>query len=111
MKIFSKIAVSVLALLVADYLIPGITIDGLYPAVISAVILIVMMFIARPILIILTLPVTIVTFGLFLFVINAILFYFVASFVEGFNVDGFLSALLGSIIVSLITAITNKLLK
>ena len=64
----------------------------------------------RPILVILTLPVTILTLGLFLFVINALLFWLVAEIVEGFRVTGFVAALVGSILYSLITLVTSWLL-
>ena len=64
----------------------------------------------RPILVILTLPATILTLGLFIFVINALLFWFVAEIVHGFRVTGFGAALLGSILYSIITLLTSWLL-
>jgi putative membrane protein len=64
----------------------------------------------RPILVILTLPVTILTLGLFLFVINAALFWLVAQVVKGFSVEGFLAALVGSLLYSLITLAVSWLL-
>ena len=64
----------------------------------------------KPILVILTLPITIVTLGLFIFVINAFIFLFVASLIEGFTVDGFIPALIGSILVSVISLITKHLI-
>ena len=110
MKIITRILISALALLLVAKFIPGIVVDGLYPAIIAAVILGVLNVVVKPILVVLTLPITIVTLGLFMFVINAALFLFVASFVDGFMVDGFLVALLGSLIVSVISAIGNKLI-
>ncbi|MFT7507687.1 MAG: putative membrane protein [Acidimicrobiales bacterium] len=107
-KIITRVLITALALILVAKLIPGITVVGLYPAIIAALLLGVLNLVVKPILIILTLPITIVTLGLFMFVINASLFTFVASFVEGFSVSGFWVALLGSLIVSIISAIGNK---
>lgn len=111
MKIFSRILVTALALLLVAELLPGIVVSGLYPALIAAVLLGVLNVFIRPILVILTLPITIITLGLFTFVINAILFWLVAHFVTGFDVDSFFSALLGSLIVSVVSAAGNKLIE
>ena len=108
MKIISRILVTALALLITAYLIPGIEVLGIYPAIIAALILGILNTIVKPILIILTLPITIVTLGLFMFVINAGLFIFAASFIDGFTVDGFWVALLGSLIVSVISSFGSK---
>jgi putative membrane protein len=107
-SLLTRILLGALALLLVANFIPGVAITGLYPAVIAAIILGVLNAIVRPILVILTLPITIVTLGLFVFVINAALFMFAASFIDGFSVSGFIPALLGSIVVSIITAIGNK---
>lgn len=109
MNIIIRVLVSALALLLVEWLIPGITIDSFYTAVIAAIVLGLLNLIARPILIILTLPITLVTLGLFLFVINAGLFLFTASFVDGFTVDGFLVALIGSVLVSVVSAVGNNM--
>ena len=110
MSIILRVLVSALALLIAAYFIPGIEIASLYIAVVAAVILGLLHLVVKPILVVLTLPITILTLGLFMFVINAALFLFAASFIEGFAVDGFLAALLGSVLVSIISAIGNKML-
>jgi len=109
MKVIAHVLITAFALLLVAHFVPGIVVEGLYTAIIAAVILGVLNLIVRPILVFLTLPITILTLGLFMFVINAALFLFVASFVEGFEVAGFLTALLGSLIVSVISAIGNKL--
>jgi len=109
MNIIIRVLVSALALLVTEWIVPGITIDSFYTAVIAAIILGLLNLIARPILIILTLPITILTLGLFIFAINAALFLFVASFVDGFNVAGFIPALLGSVLVSIVSTLGNKI--
>ncbi|MEX0916915.1 MAG: phage holin family protein [Candidatus Paceibacterota bacterium] len=99
---------AVTLLLLAQYL-SGIEVSGLYIAVIVALILGVLAVTIKPVLFILTLPINIITFGLFSFLLNAIIFWFVSTFVEGFVVDGFLPALLGSAIVSLASTIVHKL--
>ena len=108
-KIILRFASVVLGLFVAAYFIDGVSLDGLYPAIIVALILGFLNLIVRPMLVILTLPITIVTLGLFIFVINALLFFFVSTFVTGFTVNGFIPALLGSIVVSLVSATVHKL--
>ena len=109
MQILIKIVITAVALLVVEWLVPGITIDNFVTALIAAVILGLLNLIARPILVILTLPVTILTLGLFIFVINAALFLLAASFVDGFTVSGFIPALIGSLLVSIFSAMGNKL--
>lgn len=108
MKFIARLLITALALILVTYIVPGISVSGIYPAVIAALFLGLANAIIRPILIFLTLPITILTLGIFIFVINAVLFLFVASFVDGFGVDGFLSALLGSILVSIISGIANN---
>lgn len=109
MTIIIRILITALGLLLAAYLIPGIVVTSLYIAIITAIILGVLNLIARPILFVLTLPITLLTLGLFIFVINAALFWFTASFIDGFEVEGFIPAVLGSILVSLVSTVGNKL--
>lgn len=111
MKIITKVLLGALALLLAAELIYGIEIEGIYSAIIAAVILGILNAIVRPVLIILTLPINILTLGLFTFVINAALFAFAASFIEGFSVSGFIPALLGSLFVSIVSAVGNQLIE
>lgn len=94
---------SALALLAVAYLYPGVHVDSFFAAAVAALVLGLVNAVIRPVLVVLTLPVTIVTLGLFLFVINAALFWFVAQLVKGFAVEGFLAALVGSVLYSLIT--------
>jgi putative membrane protein len=97
------------ALLLVAYLYPGVTVEGFGAALIAALALGLVNALVRPILVILTLPVTVVTLGLFLFVINALLFWLVAEIVPGLRVTGFGAALVGSILYSLITLVTSWL--
>lgn len=108
--ILSRILLGAFALLLAAYLVTGIEVDTLYTAIIAAIILGVLHALVRPILFILTLPITIITLGLFHFVINAGLFMFAASFIEGFSVSSFWVALLGSLIVSVVNTIGSRIL-
>ena len=110
MTIIYHILITALGLLLAAYLIPGIEVSGFYIALIAAVILGLLNLIVRPIILLFTLPINILTLGLFTFVINAFMFWFAASFIDGFNVDGFLPALLGSLLVSLFTTVAYKLI-
>jgi putative membrane protein len=110
MKLLLKLVITALALLGVAYLIPSITVDSFYTALIVALILGLLNLTVRPILFVLTLPITILTLGLFIFVLNALIFWFAASFIEGFGVSGFLAALIGSLLVSLASTLANKLL-
>jgi putative membrane protein len=89
------------ALLLVAYLYPGVTIASFTAALIAALVLGLLNTIVRPLLVLLTLPVTLITLGLFLFVINALMFWGAASILEGFAVSGFVAALIGSVIYSL----------
>jgi len=108
MTIILKILFNALGLILIAELISGISVAGLYPAIIAAIVLGILNVIIKPILLILTLPITVVTLGLFAFVLNALLFLFAASFIEGFAVDGFWYAFLGSILMSVISTIGNR---
>jgi putative membrane protein len=98
------------ALLLVAYLYDGVQVTSFWAALIAALVLGLVNAVVRPILVILTLPVTILTLGLFLFVINALLFWFVAEVVKGFAVSGFVAALVGSLLYSVITLLTSWLL-
>ncbi len=91
-------------LLIANY-VPGITVDSIYTAIVAAIILGVFNAVLKPVLIVLTLPITLLTLGLFALVINAALFLFAASFIEGFAVVSFWYALLGSLLMSLVSTV------
>jgi len=96
-----------LALLAVAYLYPGVRVESFFSAAVAALALGLANALIRPILVVLTLPVTIITLGLFLFVINATLFWLVAQVIKGFYVQGFLAALVGSILYSLITLVVS----
>lgn len=108
MKLITRIAITALALLLVAKLPIGVEIEGLAPAIIAAVVLGILNTLVRPLLIILTLPITLLTLGLFILVINASLFLLASVFVEGFLVDSFFAAMLGSVLVSIVSSIANK---
>ncbi len=97
-------------LLLIPYLLPSISVDSFYTALITALILGLVNAIIRPVLVLLTLPITIVTLGLFILVINALMFWFVASFVEGFRVAGFWSAFWGAIVYGILSMVFTAVL-
>lgn len=88
-----------------SYVLSGVHIDNFITALMVAIVLAVLNAIVKPILIILTLPITILTLGLFLFVINALIILLAAHFVNGFRVDGFWWALLFSLLMSILTSL------
>ena len=98
------------ALLLVPYVLPSVSVDSFYTALITALILGFVNAVIRPIFVLLTLPITLVTLGLFILVINALMFWFVASFIEGFRVDGFWSAFWGSIVYSVLSIVFTALL-
>ena len=93
---------SALALLAVTYVYSGVQVSNFTSALIAAAVIGLLNMIVRPVLVVLTLPVTIVTLGLFLFVINALLFWAASGLLQGFNVNGFVAALIGSLIYSLL---------
>ena len=98
------------ALLALPYLFESIRIESFYTALIVALVLGLVNAVIRPVLVLLTLPVTLLTLGLFILVINALLFWFVASFIDGFTVTGFWSAFFGAIVYALISWALSALL-
>ena len=99
------------AIMSASYLLDGIHVSGFFSALFAAAILGVLNVFLRPVLLILTLPFNILTLGLFTFVINAILLMMVSGVISGFTVRDFGSALLGSLIISIVNAVLSALIK
>ena len=98
MKLMLVWLLNAVALLLVPMVVPGVHIDTLYSALVAVVILGLVNSVIRPLFILLTLPVTLLTLGLFLFVINALMFWFAGDILSGFRVDGFFAALFGSIV-------------
>lgn len=111
MNFILRLLLSALAVLLLANILPGVTVDSYGIAVLVAVVLSLLNLIVKPLLIILTLPVTLITLGLFLLVINAVIILLASKLVTGFSVDGFWTALLFSLLLSLLQAVLFTFLK
>lgn len=110
MKLLLKWLLSAAALLFVAYIYSGVEVKSFPAALIAAFVIGLFNAVLRPVLVVLTLPVTIVTVGLFLFVINALMFWAAASVLDGFHVTGFGAALLGSLIYSVLGVLIESAL-
>ncbi len=111
MKLVVKLLLTAFAVLVLSNLLSGIIVDDYMTAIIIAFVIAVLNLFVRPVLVILTLPVTILTLGLFLFVINAIIILMAGKLVSGFYVNGFFTALLFSVLLSIFRSFLFSLMK
>ena len=111
MKLIVKWLCSAVALLAVAYLYSGVTVTSFPAALLAAAVLGALNTVVRPLLVLLTLPVTLVTLGLFLFVINALMFWSAAGMLDGFNVTGFGAALVGSLIYTVLGIVIDSALK
>jgi len=105
-----RIIVYTLALLLAGHVVPGIRLDGLVSALVAGLLLGLVNAIVRPILVVLTFPITLLTLGLFLLVLNAFCLWLVSVFVTGFHVDGVWPAFWGALLVSIVSWILTALI-
>ncbi len=103
MGLILRLLISAVAVLIAAYIIPGVSVDSFVTALIVAVVLGLLNAIVKPILVILTIPITIMTLGLFYLVINVLMVYLTDALINGFAVNGFIAALLFSILVAIVT--------
>ena len=110
MKLFAKWLLSAAALLFVAYVYSGVQVESFPSALVAALVIGLFNAVLRPILVVLTLPVTIVTIGLFLFVINALMFWAAAGVLDGFHVAGFGAALRGSLIYSVLGLVIESAL-
>lgn len=110
MKFLIRILLTAVAVILLAEFLPGVSVASYLTAIIVAIVLAILNLIVKPILVLFTLPVTIITFGLFLLVINAIIILLADAFVTGFGVDGFWVALIFSLLLSLFQAILFSLL-
>ena len=104
---FLRTLITLLGLLLASALVPGVTINGTWSVIFAAILLGLVNGLVRPVAFLLTLPITIVTLGLFLFVLNAAMFGLVAAMLDNFIVDGFWSAVFGSLVVSITSTVAS----
>jgi len=110
MRFLIRLLLNALAIAVAAYLVPGVVLTGPGPAILASIILGFVNAIVRPVLIILTLPFTLLTLGLFIFVVNAICFALTAALVPGFDLSGFWAAFFGALLVTIVSWVLNGLL-
>lgn len=99
------------AIMLLTYIVPGISVKNFYSALIAALVLGLINAVIRPLLILLTLPVNILTLGLFTLVINALMLWLVSSIVKGFDVKNFVAAFLGALVLWAVSWLTNALTK
>ena len=110
LRFIGKILVTAFAAIIASYLIPGVHVNGGITPIVLAIVLALLNAFVKPILVFLTIPVSILTLGLFLIVINIIIILLAAHIVKGFQVDGWLSALFFSIALSIVTYLIELIL-
>jgi putative membrane protein len=108
MKILLRIVILALVIMALPYVIPGIEVGGFYPALVAAIMLSVLNLVIKPVISLLTLPVNVITLGLFGLVVNGVLLWFVASFVDGLSTASFLPAFLGALIISATNWLVSK---
>jgi putative membrane protein len=106
-----RLLIHMVAILIISYLLPRVIwVEGVWAALVAAFLLGIVNAVLRPILIFFTLPITVLTFGLFLLVINGLMLLLVSSIVRGFHVNGFWGAVLGSILISLVSWVLSRVL-
>lgn len=110
MKLIAKLVIIAIIILTLPSFVPGIEITSFGTAMLVALFFGILNAVVRPIILLIAFPITIITLGLFSFVVNAGLFWWIGSFVKGFYVAGFVPALLGSLVVSATAFIVDKLL-
>ncbi len=111
MKLILRILINALALLAITQFVQGFHVESLYYAIVAALVIGLLNAVVRPVLVVLTLPITVLTLGLFIFVINALIMLLAASFLQGFAIDGFWTAMFAAIILFAVSLATNWLLK
>ena len=110
MQLLARLFLNALAVIAVTYLVPGVTISDFPHAFLAAVVIGLINALIRPILLILSLPINILTLGLFTFVINALMFWLASSIVPGFHVSGFAAAFWGGLVFWAVSWITNGLI-
>jgi len=103
MGLLLRVIVNAATIYLAAYLVPGIVVSGIGPALVAGLVLGVINAVVRPILVVLTFPLTLLTLGLFLFVLNAFCLWLTSALVPGFTVDGFGPAFLGALVISIVS--------
>lgn len=107
MNLLVKILISALAVMVSQYILPGVNVDTFFTGIMVALLLGLFNATIKPVLVILTLPITVITLGFFLLVINVFIIELAAGFLDGFTVDGFWWAVFFSFVLSFVTSVFN----
>ena len=111
MKLLVELITRMIVLLVTAYVVPGFHIDSYSTALIVALVLGILNMLLKPLLVLFTLPATILSFGLFIFVINAILLILASQFIKGFRIDSFFTAIIAAIVISIVSSILSTIIK
>ncbi|TQI71860.1 putative membrane protein [Gramella sp. Hel_I_59] len=111
MKLLLRLLLTAVAVVILAKILPGVSVDSYWTAIIVAVVLSLLNFIVKPILVLFTLPVTILTLGLFLLIINAIIIFMADGFIDGFGVSGWFMAIIFSLLLSLFQSVLFSILK
>ena len=110
MRFFLRLLLNGLAIMVAAWFVPGVRLAGVVPAILAGALLGLVNALVRPILLLLTFPFTLLTLGLFIFIVNAICFALTAALVPGFDLSGFFAAFFGALVVTIVSWVLNALL-
>lgn len=106
----TRLLINVLAILLIAHIVPGISVDTFITALVVALVLGIINLTLKPLLLLLTFPLTVLTLGLFVFVVNALLLWFIANIIEGFTITSFIPALIGSVIISVVSWAGHRML-
>jgi len=110
MRFLLRLLLNGLAIMVAAWFVPGVRLAGVVPAIVAGMILGFVNALVRPVLLLLTLPFTLLTLGLFIFIVNAVCFALTAALVPGFDLSGFFAAFFGALVVTMVSWLLNALL-
>ncbi len=108
MNILVKFLLNVFVLVLVARIMPGIEVSGLYIALIVAIVLGFLNILVRPVLLVIAMPINAFTFGLFTFVINGLILWFVSTFIEGFVIDGLIPAIVGALLISVVSWVGER---
>ena len=110
MRFLLRLLLNGLAIMVAAWFVPGVRLAGVVPAIVAGMILGFVNALVRPVLLLLTLPFTLLTLGLFIFIVNAVCFALTAALVPGFDLSGFFAAFFGALVVTMVSWLLNALM-
>ena len=110
MRFLLRLLLNGLAIMVAAWFVPGVRLAGAVPAIVAGIILGFVNALVRPVLLLLTLPFTLLTLGLFIFIVNAVCFALTAALVPGFDLSGFFAAFFGALVVTMVSWLLNAVL-